>query len=252
MDDEEPEPTPNPWLRGLVFVGSAFLFAAFLRAAIAHPPLGLVGAGALFALLGWRWWSQARVMRMLRRGDVSEILAHWSKSFERVPHAETMTPLLTATAFAAYGRVKDARRALASAARGPAWEAALEHRLFLDTMLTTFEGDIAQAEELSSHLSALPVPNESGVRDRVTALRGAVAALVRAFQHTAKPSDLAQLESASETSPLVHWAMRYGAAIVAIDLGQADKARTLIANAPRWPEESAFRAFHDEIAGVLG
>jgi hypothetical protein len=74
---------------------------------------------------------------------------------------------------------------------------------------------------------------------------------VRAFSHKAEPGDLRCLESASEKSPLVHWAMRYAAAIVAVDQGDAGKARELIDGAPRWPTESAFRAFHDEIADLL-
>jgi hypothetical protein len=60
------------------------------------------------------------------------------------------------------------------------------------------------------------------------------------------------LERAAESSPLVYWAMRYGAAIVAIDQRQLDKARALIERAPSWPEESTFRSFHQEIEAQLG
>jgi hypothetical protein len=41
--------------------------------------------------------------------------------------------------------------------------------------------------------------------------------------------------------------MRYAAAVVAIDHGRARDVRALLAEAPAWPEESAFRAFHDEL-----
>jgi hypothetical protein len=45
--------------------------------------------------------------------------------------------------------------------------------------------------------------------------------------------------------------MRYGAAIVAIDVGDLTKASSLLDGAPEWPEESNFRAFHEELRGVL-
>jgi hypothetical protein len=59
------------------------------------------------------------------------------------------------------------------------------------------------------------------------------------------------LERAGEASPLVFWAMRYAAAVVAIDQGDRAGARVLVQKAPRWPSESTFRAFHDEIEGQL-
>jgi hypothetical protein len=236
----------------VLFVGSAAAFAALIRVGVKYPILG-VGLAILGALVVfWRWWSRTRLVRMLRRGEVHEIIAHWSDGLEHTPHAETIAPLVTATAFAAFGRIDDARHALASAARGPAWDAAVEHRLFLDALLSTFEGDADRAREQAARLVALPMPDRRDLRDRVGALREAVAALVRAFQHRAVPGDLARLEAASENSPLVHWAMRYAAAIVAIDCGDKLKARELIDGAPAWPSESAFRSFHDEIAGVLG
>ncbi|NUP07867.1 MAG: hypothetical protein HOW73_17605 [Polyangiaceae bacterium] len=251
MDDDRPR-SRRGLLRAAIFVLSAALFGAFLHAAWDRPyllvPFAVIGVG--FGV--FRWWSHRRLVRMLRRGDVGEIIAHWSQSFDRIPHAETMAPLMTATAFAAYGRVDDARRALACAARGPAWDAALEHRLFLDVILSTFEGEGDHAAQQASKLNALPMPDRRDVQERVGTLRQAASALVRAFQHRAQPGDLTRLEAASENSPLVHWAMRYAAAIVAIDAGERDKARALIDGAPRWPTESAFRNFHDEITGLLG
>jgi hypothetical protein len=46
--------------------------------------------------------------------------------------------------------------------------------------------------------------------------------------------------------------MRYAAAVVAIDEGDPGRARGLLADAPAWPEESTFKAFHREIAGLIG
>ena len=82
-------------------------------------------------------------------------------------------------------------------------------------------------------------------------LRVAVGALARAFAHVSRPGDRELLEAASETSPLVFWAMRYAAAVVAVDQQDEDHARALLAGAPRWPAESTFRAFHDEILKQL-
>ncbi len=77
-------------------------------------------------------------------------------------------------------------------------------------------------------------------------------ALARAFAHTSVPGDRALLERASEASPLVFWAMRYAAAVVAIDEGELTRVEELLADAPSWPQESTFRAFHDEIADRAG
>jgi hypothetical protein len=163
-----------------------------------------------------------------------------------------MGPLMAATAFAAFGWVKRARGQLARAERGPAWEAALEHRLFLDALLLTFEGDRDGALSQADRLERLPLPStEPALRDRVRTLRVAVGALCRAFAHQSNPGDGALLERASEASPLVFWAMRYAAAVVAIDEQRFGEAQRLLAGAPAWPAESTFRAFHDEIAKQL-
>jgi hypothetical protein len=45
--------------------------------------------------------------------------------------------------------------------------------------------------------------------------------------------------------------MRYASAVVAIDHGQGADARALLEGAPAWPRESAFRAFHDELAAKV-
>jgi hypothetical protein len=82
-------------------------------------------------------------------------------------------------------------------------------------------------------------------------LRDAVGALARAFAHQTRDGDGVLLERASDASPLVYWAMRYAAAVVAIDARSFSRARQLIADAPAWPAESIFRAFHDEILAQI-
>jgi hypothetical protein len=244
---------PRRWLVWAVFVGSAAVVAGLIRASLHRPALAAGLAGALVTWVALRWSSQRRVRRLLQSGDVASVLARWSPSLDRIPHPATMAPLMTATAFAAYGWVDEARAALDHAARGPAWEAALEHRLFLDTLLCAFEGDADGALERAGRLERLPVPETpNAMKRRVVLLRAAASAFARAFAHRSHTGDAELLARASRESPLVFWAMRYAAAVVAIDGGDGPKAAELIAEAPTWPEQSSFRAFHREIAERAG
>lgn len=240
---------PGRWLQIAAFVASAALAAATLRFAWEKPLISAALLSGVLSLALGRFIARRRLRRILRSGDVRSILERWSPSLDRIPHPATMGPLMMATAFAAYGRVHEARAALAAAQRGPAWDAALEHRLFLDALLLTFEGDRDAAIEQADRLERLPLPVDAsrGLRDRVRMLRVAVGALARAFAHRTQPGDRSLLERASEASPLVFWAMRYAAAVAAIDEGDRAQAGALLASAPAWPEESTFRAFHDEI-----
>jgi hypothetical protein len=86
------------------------------------------------------------------------------------------------------------------------------------------------------------------MKRRVVILRVAASAFARAFAHKSRRGDGEILARASRESPLVFWAMRYAAAVAAIDRGDGREAESLIAAAPTWPEQSTFRAFHREIA----
>jgi len=81
-------------------------------------------------------------------------------------------------------------------------------------------------------------------------LRSALAALARAFARCPKQGDAEQLEAASDNSPLVHWAMRYGAIVAYLERGERARAQLLLADAPQWPADSAFRAFQEELTGL--
>ncbi|HEX3770162.1 MAG TPA: hypothetical protein VHV30_04830 [Polyangiaceae bacterium] len=203
-------------------------------------------AGLLFfipSLLG-RW----RMRKLLMSGDVERVIGTWEGSIDRVPYHETMAPLLKATAYASYGWAEAARRTLERAVRGPAWDAAIEQRLFVETLLDTFEGDRDSALRKAQVLEALPMP-AAGLfaRRRVALLRRGLAALARAFAHESKEGDAKVLRRAADASPLVHWAMRYAAAIVAVDGGHPADVHTLLSGAPVWPHESAFHTYHDEL-----
>jgi len=85
----------------------------------------------------------------------------------------------------------------------------------------------------------------------VSRLRNGVGALARAFAHESTSDDERRLSRAASASPLMHWAMRYARAIVAIDHGERDRARALLADMPEWPEASAFASFQAELTGKL-
>jgi hypothetical protein len=191
-----------------------------------------------------RW----RMRRMLMSGDVERVIGTWGGSIERVAHSETMAPLLQATAYASYGWIDAARQALARAVKGPAWDAALEQRLFVETLLDTFEGDREAAMRKATALETLPMPTAGLLaRRRVALLRRGLGALARAFAHASHEGDSQLLAKAAGTSPLVHWAMRYAAAVVAVDRGRAAQVRALLAGAPAWPAQSAFHDYHTEL-----
>jgi len=244
-----PAPRRRPRVLSFLPLAVSALSAVIAAQMIARDPrllLPLVAVTTLLfapAFVG-RW----RMRRLLMSGDVERVIGTWEGSIERVGHAETMAPLLHATAYASYGWIDAARQALARAAKGPAWEAALEQRLFVETLLDTFEGDREGAIRKANALEILPIP-KTGVlsRRRIALLRRGLGALARAFAHASRKGDAQLLAKAAGTSPLVHWAMRYAAAIVAVDDGRGREVRGLLAGAPSWPAQSAFRAYHSEL-----
>jgi hypothetical protein len=255
MSDPAPEtPATSPWrpVRVALFVLSAAAVALLLREASREPLMVLALTSFVGTLVVSRWLARRRVAKVMRSGDPERVLERWQGSLDRVPHAETVGPLMRATAFAAHGWLTRARSALRDAEHGPAWEAALEHRLFLDALLLTFEGDPERGLAQAERLQRLPLPADApAMAERVRELRAAVAALARAFCHRASGADCQLLLSAGDNSPLVHWAMRYGAAICAVDDGEPRRARELLSDAPAWPEQSCFRRFHREIFAEL-
>jgi hypothetical protein len=236
----------------LKFVLSAALVALIIETAVHEPLNAALGAGLVILMMLPTYMARRRAREVLRSGDVRSVLSAWSGNIAKLPHPETMGPLITAAAFASCGWVEQARTALDRSARGPAWDAALEHRLFVETLLDAFEGDREGALTKASRLSSLPMPHaDRFMQGRVRVLRNALSAFARAFAHTSTPGDIDLLERASKKSPLVHWAMRYAAAVVAIDHGKSGHAKKLLETAPEWPEGSAFRAFHDELSSIL-
>jgi hypothetical protein len=192
--------------------------------------------------------ARRRMRRLLLSGDVERVILSWQGSLGGVPHRETLAPLLRATAYAAYGCADAARRALARAPRGAAWDASMEQRLVVEIFLDVFDGERDAALRKATALSAVPKPRVGPfARRRISLFRAGVAAFARAFAHASHPGDGRLLVRAAGSSPLVHWAMRYAAAVVAVDEGRPREVTTLLAGAPAWPEESAFGLFHSEL-----
>lgn len=210
--------------------------------------LGVLAVFTVPALLARR-----RMKKLLLSGDVPTILGSWKGSMRRATYPETMAPLMTATAYAAYGFIDEARRSLERAARGPAWEAAVEQRLFVEALLDVYVGERGRAMTKALELENLPLPPAGfWVKRKIALLRRGVAALARAFAHESRADDDAVLRNAAQSSPLVHWAMRYARAVMLVDQGKKNEARALIADAPVWPVESAFASFHAELLGQIG
>lgn len=197
--------------------------------------------------------ARLRMRRLLMSGDVERLISSWQGSVSAGSQASTMAPLVRATAYAAYGWTEAARRALHRASPGPAWDAALEQRMFVEALLDAFEGERERAMKNAAALEAMPL-SAAGLlaRRRVNILRRGLAALTRAFAHASQRGDAGVLAKAAKVSPLVHWAMRYAAAIVAVDRGRVRDVAGLLSDAPTWPEESAFREYHDELLAQAG
>jgi hypothetical protein len=230
------------------FVASAALVALGVQLAVRSPRLSLVLLALAALAFVPQFRARRRVRRLLESGDVDAMLGAWQPALADIPERDTMAPLITATALVSNGMVERARSMLSRAHKGPAWDAALEHRLFIEVLADAFEGDRGRALENAQRLAELPLPHASPfVRARVSLLRSAAGALARAFAHTADKADLGVLRSAARRNPLVHWAMRYAAAVACIDRGRPDRARKLLEGAPEWPEASVFQAFHAEL-----
>lgn len=231
-----------------VFVGSAAFVALAIDVGVENPGLGLIMAGVTALLVGKRVRDRRRMQKLLTSGNVSVVLEAWHDSLKRVPHAETMRPLVVATLMAAHGMIDKARHALGAAKRGDAWDAALEHRLMIETLIDAFEGERERALSTATRLANLPImPTSPFMRARITALRTALLAFARSFAHQAQEKDILALERAAGQNPLVHWPMRYAAAVAHVDRGNARQALALLQGAPDWPEESVFHHFHREL-----
>lgn len=237
------------WRSRLWFVASAACVALGAHLSLRSPWIAGLIAAAGICMATLHLLRRRRVIKTLTAGDPDAVLELWGPTLEGLPHASTLVPLMAATALAASGHLERARGMLRRATRGPAWEAAFEHRLLLETMLDAFEGEREAALTKARELEALPLPSSNAsLGKRVSELRGALSALARAFARQSQAGDAERLERASRDTPVLHWALRYAAAIARIEHGDRQHAQALLKNAPSWPEESAFCSFHRELS----
>ena len=231
-------------------IWSAAALATLGALLYAQTPVGgvaLVGGavGVLFVQLRAR----RRSLRILTSGDLHAVLGAWAPALEQVPHPGTLGPLIAATAFAAHGQTERAQQLLDRAQRGAAWEAAREQRLLVETLIDAFDGERDRAVGKAQALAELPAPTAASslMLSQVEGLRTAIGALARAFARKPEQDDLRRLAAASRAAPVLHWAMRYAAAIIRVDRNEPAAARQLLEGAPLWPEQSVFRDFHQEL-----
>ncbi len=204
----------------------------------------ILGGWRLVQVLLARW----KLRQLFLSGDVGHVLEVWKGTNQRPLYPETTEPLMSATAYAAYGWLEAAHAALERARRGPAWEAAFEQRLFIETLLDVFEGDRSSAIRKAEALEHLPIGSTNLLgRRRILSLRRGLTALARAFAHCSLKTDSGLLERAAHASPLAYWAMRYARAVIAVDQGESEKIHTLLKDAPVWPKESVFSLYHEEL-----
>jgi hypothetical protein len=117
--------------------------------------------------------------------------------------------------------------------------------------MEAFDGDRDLALDRAESLEKLPLPAaNASLQKRIVALRAALTALARAFARRSQGNDAELLVAAADDSPLVHWAMRYGAIVAFLERGDRGRAQELLNGAPRWPVDSAFRAFQEELSGL--
>lgn len=215
----------DAWLGGLLFGGALLVAAPQLRA-------------------------RRRMRKLLSSGDLEAILDVWSATVEELPNYRTTAPLARATALIAHGLTAQATQSLDRAVRGSAWDRAIEHRLFVETLVDAFNGHTTQAMDKAQTLRALPLPASLWARSRANTLRHGAEALARTFAHCSKSGDLRKLSAAGQDHPLVHWAMRYARVVGYIDRGKFDRALRLLDPAPEWKKDSVFHAFQIELLAV--
>lgn len=246
----QPEPTTffERFTRWAPFVASAALVALGVHLTLQTPWLGAAFGALAVLVVVPQLRARRRVRKLLTSGDIHAVLGVWEAALANMPQREAMAPLVAATALASNGLVQPARSALERATQASAWEALIEHRLFVETLLDAFEGDRERAIQKANRLEKLPLPAGGPfARARIAELRVALSALARAFAHAPHQGDIQLLSAASRRNPMVHWAMRYAAVVACIDAGQPERARKLLSGAPAWPERSVFRAFHREL-----
>lgn len=212
----------------------------------------LAASLALVALVSSlpRWFARRRLLEIIASGDVRGLLRAWYRSAASLANPEVALPLMIATAYASFGWVEEARRAR-EAVKGERGDSR-EQLEFVDVLLEVYEGDREAAVRRAEALLERQLPEADGAfATRVRSLRRGLVAIARAFAHRATDDDVRALVAMREPVPILTWPLRYAEAVVAIDAGDRARAEEVLRIAPRWPENSVFRAFHAELEALV-
>lgn len=234
----------------LRFIASAAAVAYAIRALV----YGRYVLVALMVLLAFATVFVPEVLERMRRravyrsGNVRDILH--TALLETDSESENSVTLKRALAFAALGVTGPARLALQSRPRRALSDEEREELLIIEALVEAFDGEHTNATRRVAALELLPLPT-GGAERRARSVRRCLAAIVRAFDGRSEQDDLEVLVRGPEVLPILYWATRYAAAAVCAQRGARDAVQTLLAEAPAWPEESAFSLLHRDLLGDL-
>src|SRR5690606_25214806 len=132
-------------------------------------PLWLLCAVLLLSLMPLqRALARRRLTRLLETGDVTRLLASWESLPNASPRGRAAERLMRATALASYGWTVRARQLLDIQHDNNSTNAGLEHRVFLEVLLSALEGNHDRSLAMALALDALPLPEDRYLRQRST------------------------------------------------------------------------------------
>lgn len=238
------------FIRGALFVFSAAAVAFALQAARHTPWLLWLLVGTFLILPVRQYLAYRNLKALLQSGDVTRLLNAWDNAARLGP--QTTQPaerLIRATALASYGWTKRARQLL-DLAQQPEGEG-LEHRVFLEVLLTALEGNHTRSMQMALALKSLPLSAKGSAGQRAELHRSAALALARAFAGCGTKADDEVLDRAGRSNPVLFWPTRYARAHLGLQHGNPAPAKQLIRKAPSWPEQSVFRQLTRELSDAL-
>lgn len=238
-------------MRGAVFVASAALVARLVSVGFENPPWLIAGLALVLVLPVRHFLARRRLNEMLESGDVMRLLSSWESLPNPSPRGLAAERLLRATALASYGWTVRARQLLEIQREPHTLNSGLEHRVFLEVLLSALEGNHERSLAMAMALAALPLPQERTMRQRAKTHRQGALAMARAFARCSRPGDRESLRRSSRQNPLLVWPMRYAEAQLRLQEGNNKQAQRLLRQAPAWPPQSAFRNLTQSLRQTL-
>ncbi len=238
------------WTRGAIFIGSAAVVAVAIDHGRHEPGLFWLVGGVLIAFAVRKYLAHRNLEDLLQSGDVTRLLNAWDAASRLGPYTNRPAErLIRATALASYGWTKRARQLLALAQGNPS--EGLEHRVFLEVLLTALEGNHARSMQMALALSSLPLSPNRTASQRAELHRNAALALARAFAGCGTKADDEVLHRAGRQNPVLFWPTRYARAHLGLQHGNPVPAKRLLRRAPRWPDQSVFQQLTRDLLAAL-